>query len=179
MGALVKETNALIAVLPGIAAWARCSLKPKVALQVAALACLGLLTVLCVRLISEFPRRDWLWVPTWDALRENLARPRAYLSLVLTLGLPGALAAVAIWKRRAEAVLCRSHYKFFIGGAVTIVLVYLYTLPAAYADGRIVWVIYPFLIPLALTATAPPLPPPGTNDARVGPGDSPGLSNPS
>ncbi len=158
VGALVKETNVLIALLPGIVAWARHSLKPRAAIQVALLVLLGLSTVLCVRLLSPFPGREWLWIPRWEILRDNLARPRAYLSFALTLGLPAALAALAVIRDRARGGLRREDYRFFAGGVILILLVYLYTLPAAHADGRIVWVIYPFLIPIALTAIVSPRP---------------------
>jgi len=155
LGTLVKETNALIALLPGIWGWARASLSVRLIIQVAMLGFLALFTAVCVRTLSPFPERGWFWIPSLEAVRENLSRPRAYLSLFLTLGLPAALALVAVATRRAGETLSRPIFRFLLGGVSLVTMLYFYTLPAAYADGRVIWIVYPFLIPLALSVVPP------------------------
>jgi hypothetical protein len=52
---------------------------------------------------------------------------------------------------RARTRVDPSRLRFFLGGCGLASLLYACTLVGAYSDGRIIWIIQPFAIPLALT----------------------------
>lgn len=149
LAVLVKETNAVIAFLPAIHAWATGELSSaNLRLTVSSLV-LALMTAIAIHAILPFPNPGFIWWPRMEAVLKNTSRPRAQLSFLLTLGLPGALAVAALVGGRAKDVLRRSDIRFLLGGAGLALALYAYSLTAAYADGRVVWIIYPFIIPLA------------------------------
>jgi hypothetical protein len=168
-GVLVKETNAVMAALPGVWAWARGeprrSLARAAIARVAPLALLALALVAGIRMLAPFPEPGWLWRPSAAAVLENFSRPRALLSLVLTLGLPAAAGIAALATGRAARALSPWHLRFFLAASGLAAALYLYSLTAAYADGRVIWGAYPFLIPVAVAMGVPisrePAPVPG------------------
>jgi hypothetical protein len=151
LAVLVKETNAVIALLPLLHAWANRALNLRtVGLTVGCLAGAAVTTI-ALRLVTPFPNPEFFWTPYWSSMSENLTRPRALLSLLLTLGIPGALAAASVAAGRASKGMDATAFRFLIAGCGLCVCLYLYSLTSAYADGRIIWASYPFIIPLALT----------------------------
>src|SRR5712671_3852371 len=150
-GVLVKETTAAMAFLPGAWAWARHRAAGPDARRVAALAAVAAATALAVRTLAPFPERGWLWLPSLGSLADNLSRPRAILSLVFTLGLPAACATIAVVGERAKRRLSPEHLRFLLAGSGLTILLYIYSLFSAYADGRVIWAAYPFLIPISVT----------------------------
>jgi hypothetical protein len=158
---LVKETTAIMAALPGVAPWARGTRREALG-RVAPPALLAVAIVVGIRMLAPFPDPGWLWRPSPAALLENLARPRALLSLILTIGLPGAAAAAALVTGRAARALSPEHLRFFLTASALAAALYLYSLTAAYADGRVIWSAYPFLIPVAVAMWAPAAPGPAS-----------------
>lgn len=149
-GVLVKETNAILAVLPLGWAWAQGHVSKKDVLRLLVFAAVGGLTALSIRVLAPFPERAWFWIPRIGAIGENLSRPRAWLSFIMTLGVPGALAIVGMMTGRSESVLGSPLFRYFLIGAGAAALLYVISVVTAYADGRIVWIIDPFIIPLAV-----------------------------
>jgi hypothetical protein len=150
LAVLVKETNAIIALLPAIRGWASGErpIGPAVRLS-ATLAFIALLVAAGIRVVAPFPDPEFIWWPRLAAVLKNTSRPRAQLSFLLTAGLPTLLAVVGLFAGRVQARIAREQYRYFVGGSLLALSLYGYSLTAAYADGRVVWIIYPFAIPLA------------------------------
>lgn len=91
-----------------------------------------------------------VWNPSVADTMTNLLRPRAYLSSLLSFGVPGLLAAwhVRTTRRSMRAPFERALMLSVLGCCA----VWMYSFVAAYTDGRFVWIAYPFLIPLAVLA---------------------------
>ncbi|MFM7773746.1 MAG: hypothetical protein ACKO9V_02725 [Candidatus Kapaibacterium sp.] len=89
-----------------------------------------------------------VWNPSVADTLTNLVRPRAYLSSILSFGVPGVLAMwhVMTTRRAMRPPFERALILTSLGCAG----VWAYSFVAAYTDGRFVWIAYPFLIPLAL-----------------------------
>jgi len=152
-GVLIKETNAIMAALPGVWSWARGARREALGRLVPP-ALLAVAIVVGIRMLAPFPEPGWLWRPSAAAVVENLARPRALLSLILTIGLPGVAAIAALATGRAARALSAAHLRFFLVASALAATLYLYSLTAAYADGRVIWGAYPFLIPVAVAMSA-------------------------
>ena len=152
LGVLVKETNGLMAVLPAAWAWAQGRVTTQVVARTALLIALAATTIASVWALSPFPTADWFWGARFERIGSNLARPRAYLSLALTVGPLGALGLAAMVSGRARQTLGPPRTRFFQAGIGLAVSLYLWSWFTAYADGRVIWIAYPFLIPLALAA---------------------------
>ncbi len=156
VGVLVKETNAAMALLPSI--WAAATARPMAPAirRTTILVAVALAILIAIRLAAPFPSRGWFWAPHITAVLENLTRPRAIISLVLTLGLPAIGMFVALLNGAARRTLAEAHIRFLVWGAAIPVSLYLYSLFSAYADGRIIWALYPFAIPIAATLWSRP-----------------------
>jgi hypothetical protein len=89
------------------------------------------------------------WGPTLQALAFNLGRPRSAFSMLLTFGIPGTLALFA-WKRAPEPFRAkRAEMAALRGGVLAGLMLSLYSVFGSAADGRMLWTIYPFAVPLA------------------------------
>jgi hypothetical protein len=90
------------------------------------------------------------WVPSFQTLLENL-RVRAMLSLSLSFGIPGVISLVFIARYRRMVTLVRrqSAWPLMAGMFFTALLV-VYSMLTAYTDGRFVWPMTIYTIPLAL-----------------------------
>ncbi|MGE5178990.1 MAG: hypothetical protein ACM3PF_07870 [Bacteroidota bacterium] len=155
IGVLAKETDAIMAALPGLWAWSRGEPLRSAVRVTAPFALLAVAIAVALRTALPFPEQGWLWVPHARVLLENLARPRAVLSLLLTLGLPALLAAAALATGRAARALGGPALRFFLAGAALVSLLYAVSLFAAWADGRVIWGAHPFLIPIAVALVDP------------------------
>src|SRR5207249_2064105 len=91
---------------------------------------LSLAAFLSVRAIAPFPEKGWFWKPSLPSLIENLSRPRAYLSLVFTLGIPVVLAIVAILRNQPEKVYGGTNAGLLLWGCVLAVGLYAYGITA-------------------------------------------------
>lgn len=86
----------------------------------------------------------FMWTVNSSSLIDNLTRLRTYISLALTGGVP--LLIFALTYKTID--FKQSHTFAFAMGAVFVVIMILYSLTAAYTDGRFAWYLYPFLLPL-------------------------------
>jgi len=103
--------------------------------------------VLLARVLSPTAAGEgYAWLPDWERFLRNAARPRAWGGLLLTLGLPTALAAWAVARRRPPP---RWMWPLMTGWLGCLAL-FAFALFTAYADGRFVWPAVVFAIPIAL-----------------------------
>jgi hypothetical protein len=149
LAVLTKETNLVFTPLPGAWLW----LTHRRGARLWAPAILGpvasLVAVLSIRALAPFPEQGWFWKPSLDDLTTNLSRPRAYLSLIMTLGIPGVLAIVAIFRKQPWTSFGAPAAGLLALGCLMASSLYAYSLVSAYADGRVIWIVYPFAIPIA------------------------------
>ncbi len=96
-----------------------------------------------------------LWRPSLARARENLSRPRTWLSGLLAIGVPGLIIAVNL--RRLPS-LGRERLVLFGSGALLSIGLFAYAVLAAYADGRFLWPIYAFTVPTAILLLVAPDP---------------------
>lgn len=87
---------------------------------------------------------SFMWTASTSSLIDNLTRIRTYISLALTAGIP--VLIFALTYRRID--FKQSHVFGFGMGAIFVGLMIIYSLTAAYTDGRFAWYLYPFILPL-------------------------------
>ncbi len=80
------------------------------------------------------------WTPSWDRFVLNAARFRTWMSLVLTLGVPGIVAvlAVAIVVFEHRWSILKQMLPWIVGLAASFAL-FIASALAAYSDGRFIW----------------------------------------
>lgn len=149
LAVLIKETSAWLSFLPLAWAWARGRIDARSVGISVGLFSSAVATVAAVHARSDFPDPGFIWIPQVAGVLRNAVRPRTWISLFLTLGLPALLAGAALLTGRAAA-LRREQRRFLVAGTVMALGLYAYSLTSAYADGRVVWVAIPFLLPLAI-----------------------------
>ena len=103
-----------------------------------------LATSLLVRANTINADSSFMWTVNTSSLIDNLTRLRTYISLALTGGVP--LLIFFLTFRNID--FKNSHTFAFAMGAIFVVLMIIYSLTAAYTDGRFAWYLYPFLLPL-------------------------------
>jgi len=109
---------------------------------------LFLTTTLIVRSNTINADSTFLWSANMESLFYNLGRVRTYISLLLTGGLPLLILLFSIRK-----IDFKKSYNFaFLMGVIFVFLMILYSFMAAYTDGRFMWYIYPFSLPLVAYA---------------------------
>ncbi len=87
---------------------------------------------------------SFMWTVSTSSLIDNLTRIRTYISLALTGGIP--LLILVLTYRRID--FKQSHVFGFAMGTIFVGLMIVYSLTAAYTDGRFAWYLYPFILPL-------------------------------
>jgi len=93
---------------------------------------------------------DFYWIPGISTLFDNL-RVRAMLSLLLSFGLPGAISILFIARLRImAAVIQRRFYLPMLAGMLFTALLVIYSMLTAYTDGRFVWPMTIYTIPMSL-----------------------------
>lgn len=99
---------------------------------------------------SDVP--TYFWGPSFSRLLGNLARPRTWVSFILSMG----VSWMVLVKAKSVLRLLRDQaYWPLLVGFVMCLALSGYALIAAYADGRSIWPAMIFAIPLFLKATAP------------------------
>lgn len=92
---------------------------------------------------------SYIWYPSVNIFIKNLTRVKTFLSILLTFGFPGIGSLLFTYK----LIRNRASYTkelILIMGVIFIMLISLFSLFAAYADGRHIWTSYPFTIPLSV-----------------------------
>jgi len=87
--------------------------------------------------------------PSWHIVGYNLSRLRAWLSVALTFGGPGVAAAYLICRKASRDRLLRhpSGIPMVLGAAAALALT-IVACAVAHLDGRPMWVLYPFSVPM-------------------------------
>ena len=93
--------------------------------------------------------RDLSSAPSLQMVVANASRPRAWLSILLSMGIPGSLLGALLFLRIGRKQL----FGHPVGlplclGALGSIILLAATYCAAYVDGRPVWMIYPFAVPM-------------------------------
>ncbi len=91
---------------------------------------------------------SYIWSPTFETAIGNLKRAKTYLSFLLGFGFPGIFSMLYLVKYK-EKVLSPEILPWFIGMIFAIMLS-VYSVIAAYSDGRFIWTGYPFMITLSI-----------------------------
>ncbi|MBL8008065.1 MAG: hypothetical protein JNJ56_11070 [Ignavibacteria bacterium] len=104
------------------------------------------LTVFLLRKYAPGVPQSYVWLPDERFFSQNIFRVKAYLSFVLTFGIPGLIALFSYFKFPPDK---RKKYLCFYTGCITSLLLYAYSFFSAWADGRTVWTIYPFAVPVS------------------------------
>jgi hypothetical protein len=108
----------------------------------------GALFLACHQVIRHItPSSDYGWYINWEAVVENFVRPRAWLSFLLTWGPLGAFICLYLLQFFKVTFQDKTILAFWVGTAAG-VGVWIYSFITCYADGRYVWLSYPFMVPL-------------------------------
>jgi hypothetical protein len=110
--------------------------------------CAGATVLVAMRLLIPVVANFSIW-PSVAFMMANASRPRAWLTLFLGFGVPGTLLTVLLCQRTARARLFRHRVgtPLALGALGSIGWVGL-TWFAGYLDGRCVWTLYPFAVPM-------------------------------
>lgn len=92
---------------------------------------------------------EYIWMPEIQMILENISRPKTWLSFILTLGIPGFLSFFHL-KHLKKYYNQKSIKLILLFGFAISILLFVFSILSAYAQGRFIWVSYPFIIPLAL-----------------------------
>lgn len=94
------------------------------------------------------PQKEiYIWKPSYDILYYNLLRIKTYITFILTLGVPGLLSFYIVITEKRKNIPKEIFYPLLTGIAFSILL-WIYSLFAAYSDGRQLWTSYVFAVPL-------------------------------
>lgn len=86
----------------------------------------------------------YYWKPSFNYFLANVVRPKAIISLFLTLGLPGFISFVFLFKR--WALIRRNQVLLTLySGLLASLGLYFFSFFSAVADGRGIWVSYPYI----------------------------------
>lgn len=93
----------------------------------------------------------YFWNPNIGIFFSNMRRSRTLTSLILSMGLPGFLCLLVYQFRKSLFDIYGYPLTItMIAGFMMSILLYVYSLFSAYADGRFIWVGYIFSVPLSL-----------------------------
>jgi hypothetical protein len=142
-GAMINEKTILL--LPFFFAFKLKDKSFKTSLIQSAIMGIIFITVnLVARKLTINADSQFIWTVSMDSLIYNLGRIRTYISLILTGGIPLLLLLFSLQKFDKYDKL---NFALFVG-VIMVALMIVYSLTAAYTDGRFMWYIYPFALPL-------------------------------
>jgi hypothetical protein len=105
---------------------------------------LFVVSTLLIRKLTINADSAFIWQISFDSLVYNLSRVRTYISLLLTGGVPMLLLLLS-----CKRIDFGNIYNFaLLSGVVLVLVMIVYSLTAAYTDGRFMWYVYPFALPL-------------------------------
>lgn len=143
IGAMVNEKSILL--IPFFFAFTLKEKNVKTSvIQSTVLSLVFVITNLVVRKLTINADSQFIWTISLDSLLYNLGRVRTYISLLLTGGVPLALLLYSLPKFKQSE---NPNFALLIG-VLMVILMIIYSLTAAYTDGRFMWYIYPFALPL-------------------------------
>lgn len=107
----------------------------------------SLLILYFVRAFSLVSLQTMVWKPSIAQFIKNASRNRSYLSFALTLGIPGIISLVGLFRYRRQIII--HLYPMLIGFFMSILL-FVFAMFTAYADGRFIWPSVIFTIPISV-----------------------------
>jgi hypothetical protein len=146
---LAKETNAAFTLLPIFRAVQERKIAGKSLLVYGSIFAAPVGVHLLVRELMPFPQQQSLWIPDILITLENLSRSRTYISLILTITIPVTFALLALFSGRIRESLEKKDQLLLFAGCMLASGLYGYSVISAYSDGRIIWSIYPYLLPFS------------------------------
>jgi hypothetical protein len=147
IGSLVKET--IVIIIPVFFLFYYLRRKPwKISTVISLGSYLGIMWILRAIFIEK---GKILWLPSLNILISNISRPKAWISSILTFGIPGFLFIILSIKYGWKKFLLDKalFYSLATGFFMSLTLAF-YAAASAYLDGRYLWTSYPFTIPLSL-----------------------------
>lgn len=93
-------------------------------------------------------KNNFFWKPNFETIIYNLERIKTYLSFILTLGVPGFFTILNLINFKKFFI----PYEIFLSlivGALSGFILWFYSIFTAHSDGRHLWVIYPYTVPIA------------------------------
>lgn len=146
IGVFIKET--ILILLPVSTVYYLMNEKTKIKfLKISVPIILYLIIVGIIRNLA--PQKEiYVWKPSYDILHYNLLRIKTYITFILTLGIPGLLSFYIVITEKRKNIPKEIFYPLLTGIAFSILL-WIYSLFAAYSDGRQLWTSYVFAVPLA------------------------------
>lgn len=109
--------------------------------------CIYFMTTYLIRKLTPSDSVTYIWFPETKFLMQNIFRPKTYLSMLLTLGIPGIISIISLFRFSKEKLI---KFSYFYIGYATSILLYVYSIFSAWSDGRTVWTSYPFTIPISV-----------------------------
>jgi len=145
----VKETSIVIVFVSIVYILFKTSIQVsrKITLIVSCIVVYSSVTIILRKLFGT--GSEYIWLPEIQAILENISRPKTWLSFILTLGIPGFMSFFHL--KHLKKYYHQTSIKLILlfGFAISILL-FVLSIISAYADGRFIWVSYPFTIPLSL-----------------------------
>jgi hypothetical protein len=146
IGTMIKETVIILAPVVAVYFWIRN--KPWKIKFITLILAFGVPYALIRIILGQ--SSTFVWQPHSDIILRNL-RPRTFLGLALSFGLPGMLAIVYGVKYKAMTQTLGRETSFpLITGIIFSILLVLYSLIAAYTDGRFIWPSNIFALPIGI-----------------------------
>ena len=151
LGVLTKES--MIILVPGAVAYQFLSSKSLSQLALIGILMVAVSTVALVlgRLWTPAPDAFYQWNPSVDRILANLPRKETWYAAFLTTAVPGTLTLLVLVRlgisETRSLLVINSH---LVLGTLGSVATFVYAILAASADGRFLWLSYPFIIPLML-----------------------------
>jgi len=145
IGIFIKET--IIVLLPVSTVYYLLNEKTKIKfVKISIPIILYLIIVGVIR--NLVPQKEiYFWKPSYEILHYNLLRIKTYITFILTLGIPGLLSFYIVFKKNRKNIPKEILYPMFTGILFSFLL-WVYSLFAAYSDGRQLWTSYVFAVPL-------------------------------
>ena len=93
----------------------------------------------------------YLWLPTMNSFKFNITRLHGWLSFFLSFGIQGMMSLLLLRYSAHDYFAERAVIiKTLFSGLIVSFSLVLFSIISAYSDGRIIWMSYPFTIPLAV-----------------------------
>lgn len=150
-GGLVKET--IVILLPVLAAYLILKKEPwkKQILLLFVFSAIFASASCLARALSPDNYTSYIWLPSVERLLINASRPRSWISFLLSFGIPDFISlTVFLYSRYQSSLEILVKLGPFLIGFLTSIAVFAYSMVSAYADGRFIWISYPFSIPIAM-----------------------------
>lgn len=90
----------------------------------------------------------YLWKPSFEIIEYNLVRVKTYLSFILTFGISGVFSFLYLFKKQKQSI-SKQMLSFLYVGLFSGILLWIYSFFTAHADGRHIWITYPYSVLLS------------------------------